>query len=321
MPQPFGIDRKIVLTALRWRIKTRYRLADISALRKHPINLWHWASRWQWFAVLLVGAVTMFGIGEYGIGIVLLWLSALSAASKIQHWNIVFRGAPALKAMSVFAILALSILSTATVISRKGNDRWSHLPEGWTWLDAHILGHLPETQEPPLESFHSFPLNHRRVDPLSPMPAPRGQRSAGNSSPKSVDQPNSQPTIVIQTVPVYGNLKQRTLKLCTEQQWELNMIQQASLRSDNPNPMIEFKSFQFRGGVLPEIRKLRDQFAAHDYHNIELDDFFATEDEYEQDQNKVRQLGGPYIKSPTLTLAEMERVLDELKDLADQLPN
>jgi hypothetical protein len=73
------------LPILRWKIKLHYRVQGIRELRKHPALLWDVAAKWQWFAVLFIGAVSVLAIGEYGFGLFLLFLSAVSAASKIQH--------------------------------------------------------------------------------------------------------------------------------------------------------------------------------------------------------------------------------------------
>jgi hypothetical protein len=49
-------------------------------------SIWHGSITWGWFAVLLLGALTMTSSGEYGGGLVAAWLSIFSLGSKYWHW-------------------------------------------------------------------------------------------------------------------------------------------------------------------------------------------------------------------------------------------
>jgi hypothetical protein len=183
---------RLPLLLLRWKIKLRYRMQDIRELRKHPGLLWHWAAKWQWFAVLFLGALAAMSVPEYGLALVLFFLSGLSAASKIQHWA----GSASklwtriIKSFGILVVTGLFILMFFTIIAMKGNGPWSHLPQGWGRMIAYVTAR-PDTT--PLEVDLEIISKSRRPSvpvPLVSMPIPLASRankivlpSNGNAKP------------------------------------------------------------------------------------------------------------------------------------------
>jgi hypothetical protein len=169
------------LVILRWKIKLHYRVQEIRELRGHPALLWHMAAKWQWFAVLFLGAVGVMAIGEYGFGLFLLLLSGLSLASKIQLWN----GFQSklwtyfLKGGGTLTVVALFVLCIFTVLAMKGDAPWSHLPQGWNRMMTSIKSRSNTATLPPKTTntgtateepfpLHSNPTEDRQPAPISP---------------------------------------------------------------------------------------------------------------------------------------------------------
>jgi len=163
------------LVILRWKIKLRYRAQDIQDLRKHPVLLWDRAEKWQWFAVLFIGAISVLAIGEYGFGLLLLFLSGLSVASKIQHWSGVSSKlwTRTLKIGGISAAIGVFVLCLFTAMAVKGNGPWSHLPQGWERMIAFIRTQpsavAPEIDWEAISRLDPRPMNMPLV-PLQPLP-------------------------------------------------------------------------------------------------------------------------------------------------------
>lgn len=124
---------RIALLVLRWKIKARYFLRDFAEVRKHPIVIWRRAAKWEWFAVLCLGAIGFMAIGEYGFGVFLLFLSALSVASKIQHWPGISSKllSRVLQITGISTVVVVFVICIFTAVVMKGDAPWSHLPQGW----------------------------------------------------------------------------------------------------------------------------------------------------------------------------------------------
>jgi hypothetical protein len=124
-----------ILLLLRWKIKIRYFMESLADVRRHPVLLWHSAAKWQWWAVLFVGALGVIPLGEYAFGVFLLALSALSAASKLHHWRGVpnsFLSRNALKYGGMAGVVLVFVVAVLITIDIKDNSPWSHLPGAWS---------------------------------------------------------------------------------------------------------------------------------------------------------------------------------------------
>jgi len=91
-------------------------------------TFWHWVGgKWQWPSLFGAGCTTI-KFGEYGIGWLLLVLSALAAMSKIAHWTTPdASGDRRVRTLGYFVVSMAFILSTIITFNLKGNEPWSHL--------------------------------------------------------------------------------------------------------------------------------------------------------------------------------------------------
>jgi hypothetical protein len=188
------------LVILRWKIKLHHRVQNIRELRRHPALLWHMAAKWQWFAVLFIGAVSVMAIGEYGFGLFLLLLSGLSAASKIQHWNGIqsklWTGI--LKVSGIAAVVGLFVLCIFTVLAVMGDAPWSHLPQGWNRMVASIKTRSNTATLPPKPPSTGTATK-------APIPL--------NSNPTEGHQPINPPAVQQRPFDLTGDRRKRFLEL------------------------------------------------------------------------------------------------------------
>ena len=100
------------------------------------VAVWHGSIRWGWFAVLLLGALTMTSSGEYGAGLALALLSLFSVTSKYWHWAETASGA-LWKKMRLPFLIAMTVVALLTyfeVDDMRENAPWSHLPRAWNTM-------------------------------------------------------------------------------------------------------------------------------------------------------------------------------------------
>ena len=123
-------------------------------LRHHFPRLWHWAAKWGWAGLMIFG-VTLVGVGEYVVGLILLILSALSLTSMTHHWSGI-RDWPNLtrtiKSVGTVAAVTLVVVSVMWVYAVKGDHPWSHLArkKPSPRQQVSVAQPEPERAQPPL---------------------------------------------------------------------------------------------------------------------------------------------------------------------------
>ncbi len=115
-----SLRRRTYLLFLRWSIMLR----DV---RHHPVRLWHWSAKWPVFGVIFALAVGLISIGEYGFGMGLICLSALSLVSKLWHSE----GGWLLRSFGTFFVACGLLMAVAVTWDAKGDGAWSRLPHAW----------------------------------------------------------------------------------------------------------------------------------------------------------------------------------------------
>jgi hypothetical protein len=112
-------------------------------LRRLVSDIWHGSVKWGWFAVLLLGAVGMAGVGEYAGALVVGLLAIVSAASNYWHWAT--RSFWKQTRAIVFpAILIAAALLFFEVEEMRGTSQWSHIPKAWIDMSVAARLKVPE---------------------------------------------------------------------------------------------------------------------------------------------------------------------------------
>jgi hypothetical protein len=128
-------------------------------------------------------------ISEYGLSLFLLFLSGLSAASKIQHWKAISSkiGSISLKFGGISAVIVVYVLVVFTVIAMKGDSPWSHVPQGWNRMMAFLRRQPSVVSQTNMDAVLKFPFPPLGPS-LMPMPKPyaKGQ-SLDDSGPSLSD--------------------------------------------------------------------------------------------------------------------------------------
>jgi len=142
---------RIALLALRRKIKARYSMHNIW---RTPTNIWHWSSRWEWFAVLFLGGLAFIAMNEPYIGLGLLALALLSLSSKLWHaaaissvWRVFGTG-------GIVIVAALCLMGTIAYMEDKP---WSNLPVFWNMID--VIHKIPRSKYPDALLFLPTPQN------------------------------------------------------------------------------------------------------------------------------------------------------------------
>jgi hypothetical protein len=100
-------------------------------IRQFFIDLWQGSLKWEWFAVLLLGAVGLAGIDEFGGAVVVGTLAIVSIASKYWHWAEKYAFTRKTRIISFPGMLALLVLLFFEVNDIRGSKPWSHFPKAW----------------------------------------------------------------------------------------------------------------------------------------------------------------------------------------------
>jgi hypothetical protein len=138
------------LLLLRYKIKARYRMRE---LKQHPILLWHWSSRWDWFAVLLIGGLAFAAVNEFAVGIFLMLLSMLSLSSKLWHTNAHI----GLKLSGTIAIGVFMCLFIAGTVAYMEDKPWSNIPVFWSRFA--VIHEIPREKYPSVLRYFPTPEN------------------------------------------------------------------------------------------------------------------------------------------------------------------
>lgn len=102
--------------------------APQSAHKSRLSDIWRWiGTKWKWGA-LVGGSIALSKAGEYAVGLLLLLLSGIAAASQIFHWK---KAHPshehAIKILGSFSVVVMLFFLTVVTFEMKGSAPWSHL--------------------------------------------------------------------------------------------------------------------------------------------------------------------------------------------------
>jgi hypothetical protein len=104
-------------------------------LRMLARSFWDWGASWNWWAILISGALgAMPRIGEYGLSICLILIAAFGITSKLAHWpgrdgsskseRRVWKAGGMLLVFTGFVYMV-----AVTTINAVKDDSWSNLPK------------------------------------------------------------------------------------------------------------------------------------------------------------------------------------------------
>jgi hypothetical protein len=142
--------------------------------------------------------------------------------------------------------------------------------------------------------------------------------------PTSIKVPLLPPQTVVQTAPVYGNLKQRCLELVGQ----LNEF--ATERADLMNTRyphvseLEFNGWRsatdkiFRVRYLRQIKNLRDELGTFHFQDEELDEILEADDRNEEARKIPRR--SPFYGSGWITTVHIRVLGERLAALASRIP-
>jgi hypothetical protein len=148
---------RLTLRILRYKIKAQHKVLD---LRQHPILLWHWSARWDWFAVLLIGGLAFVAVNEFAVGIILMFLSLLSLCSKLWHhagYSFTLKG---LGTAGISLIMVCSVMGTIAYMEERP---WSNMTVFWRRFI--ILNQIHTAAKPP-----TYPPKVEDLTTMIPIP-------------------------------------------------------------------------------------------------------------------------------------------------------
>jgi hypothetical protein len=158
------------------------------------------------------------------------------------------------------------------------------------------------------------------LDKFLPRPPPhaldKSRTNAFVKSPKVPDNPTP--------VPASGNLKLRTLRLSED--IEQKMDGRRRLLMPNPRTredvkaLVKSESHYFRWEWLPDVKSIHEEFAQLHIRNQDLDDFLKFE-QMDEDAQKFKNERGLETNPTDLWPETVSRVVQDLRQLAGQLPN
>ena len=111
-----------------------------NGIKIRAIRFWNWAAVWNWWAIVVSGALgSMLRIGEYVLTMLLLSIAALGATSRIVHSGGMTGAAgwerKALKALGILAvILGFAYMGTVTTANAVKDNSWSNFPHLWAFV-------------------------------------------------------------------------------------------------------------------------------------------------------------------------------------------
>jgi hypothetical protein len=114
---------------------------------------------------------------------------------------------------------------------------------------------------------------------------------------------------------VTGNLKQRALEFADKVRTDTRTYEGNEHPTTPAKEKAEAESTWFRALYLPEVRKLRDEFANLYLRNKKLDDLLEEEDEYRKDRNIL-----PDVRPRTLSYWDYQDIANAFTTLAHGLP-
>jgi hypothetical protein len=277
---------------------------------------------------------SVFSHGAFGLLCALLLIVLVAtnhipiivAASLFGAWIIVIVWLARLKSVKSLTVLSRLVVivigGTVLAIAANSFGEWALRESQQTTTEQPRPGPIEEAY---------LPLSHPgAISPLSPMPMPRDQRSATASLPKpEASQPNSQPNIIIQTGPVFGNLRDRAIGLSQEimsalyqNGWPLQAGQPAPV-FNNPTTKAEWNSGisgEFRLRYLHRLRDIRDECAQIHLRDPHLDEFFKYEAMRQDEATTLRASGKPVPDGMMNILPQqIQELAERLRVLADQI--
>jgi hypothetical protein len=142
------------------------------------VRLWHWSAKWNWFSILVSGALgSMPRLGEYVVSILLLLIATLGLVSKISHSGGMDGVEPwerrTVKTSGVIlAITVFSYMIAVTTLNASKDHSWSNLPR----LMAYFRDVPTEKGDKALA-----PTEAQKAEPAAKLPGP--QPAAPNRGP------------------------------------------------------------------------------------------------------------------------------------------
>jgi hypothetical protein len=168
------LRRGIFLRILRSTIVLRHFPDVLSAIRQalmhRIVAFWDWAATWNWWAILVSGALGgILRIGEYAVTIALISIAALGISSKIIHSTGMHGASPAerrfYKGVGLLAVLLGFIyLAGVSTLNAVKDNSWSNLPHLWAYAQQFYSAHIEEAKKVPIPA----PAKPTDVPPSAP---------------------------------------------------------------------------------------------------------------------------------------------------------